>query len=165
MTFGQTSLGRSVSRTGSVLRKQLWIWPIVAVVLLAIVGYAVSSSIHRTMEDNLRSELETLLTLERSMLERWFKVQESSATTLANTQEIRKTVAQLLAADAGSTLKPGAAALAPPTPQSDRDVSELQARIEKELEPSMSRTISSVSWWPTSNCASLPATRPTWSAR
>ncbi len=76
MTFGQTSLGRTMSRTGSVLRKQLWVWPIVAVVLLAIVGYAVSSSIHRTMEDNLRSELETLLTVERSMLERWFKVQE-----------------------------------------------------------------------------------------
>ena len=85
-----------MSRTGVLLKKQLWIWPIVAVVLLAIVGYAVSSSIQRTMEDNLRSELETLLTVERSMLEKWFKVQESSALTLANNQEIRKTVTQLL---------------------------------------------------------------------
>jgi serine/threonine protein kinase len=138
MTFGQTSLGRSMSRTRSVLKKQLWIWPIVAVVLLAIIGYAVSSSIHQTMEDNLRSELETLLTVERSMLERWFKVQESSATTLANNQEIRKTVAQLLAASAGSTLKPGGAAAEPPTAPTDRDVNELQVRIEKELEPAMS---------------------------
>jgi len=138
MTFGQTSLGRSMSRTGSVLKKQLWIWPIVAVVLLAIVGYAVSSSIHQTMEDNLRSELETLLTVERSMLERWFKVQESSATTLANNQEIRKTVAQLLAASAGSTLKAATAASEPSTAATNRDVNELQLRIEKELEPAMS---------------------------
>ncbi len=108
MTFGQTSLGRSMSRTGVILKKQLWIWPIVAVVLLAIIGWAVSSSIHQTMEDNLRSELETLLTVERSMLERWLKVQESSVTTSANNQEIRKTVAQLLAANADSTLKPDA---------------------------------------------------------
>ncbi len=82
MTFAHTSLGRGMSRTGVMLKRQLWIWPIVAVVLLAIVGYAVSSSIHQTMEDNLRSELETLLNVERSMLEKWFKVQESSALLL-----------------------------------------------------------------------------------
>ena len=79
MTFGQTSLGRNVSRTGLLLKKQLWIWPIVAVVLLAVVGYAVSTSIQQTMENNLRSELQTLLTVEQSMLERWFKVQESTS--------------------------------------------------------------------------------------
>ncbi len=134
MTFGQTSIGRSISRTGALFKKQLWIWPIVAVILLAIVGYAVSSSIHQTMEDNLRSELETLLTVERSMLERWFKVQESSATTLANNQEIRKTVAQLLAADADPALKPDHVATAP----SERELKELQARLEKELGPAMS---------------------------
>ncbi len=115
MTFGQTSLGRGMSRTGAIFKKQLWIWPIVAVVLLAIVGYVVSSSIQQTMEDNLRSELETLLNVERSMLERWFKVQESSATTLANNQEIRKTVAQLLAANADPALKTDAAAATPPS--------------------------------------------------
>src|SRR3954470_1904706 len=74
MTFGQTSFGRTMSRTRLLLKKQLWIWPIVAVALLAVVGYAVSSSMHQTMEDNLRSELDTLLTVERSMLEKWFKV-------------------------------------------------------------------------------------------
>src|SRR6185295_4396679 len=97
MTFGQTSLGRTMSRTALLLKKQLWIWPIVAVVLLAIVGYAVSTSIRRTMEDTLYSELNTLLTVERSMLEKWLKVQESSALTLANGQEIRRTVTELLA--------------------------------------------------------------------
>ena len=123
-----------MSRTKLLLKKQLWIWPIVAVVLLAIIGYAVSSSIQQTMEDNLRSELQTLLSVERSMLEKWFKVQESSALTLANNQELRKTVVQLLAANADSKLKSDPAAISP----SERDLSELHARIAKELEPGMS---------------------------
>jgi eukaryotic-like serine/threonine-protein kinase len=134
MTFGKTSLGRSMSRAGVLFKKQLWIWPIVAVVLLAIIGYAVSSLIHRTMEDNLHAELETLLTVERAMLEKWFKVQESSATTLANNQEIRKTVAQILAVEENGAQKPEAGATVP----SERDVREMQIRLEKELEPAMS---------------------------
>ncbi len=100
MTFGQTSLGRTMTRTRLLLKKQLWIWPIVAVVLLSAVGYAVSSSIQRTMENTLRSQLQTLLDVERSMLEKWLKVQESSAATLANSRPIRETIVQLLAAQA-----------------------------------------------------------------
>lgn len=134
MTFGQSSLGRSMSRTGVLLKKQLWIWPIVAVVVLAIVGYAVSSSIHQTMEDNLRSQLQTLLNVERSMLEKWFKVQESSALSLANNPEVRKNVTRLLAANVDSKLKPDPVA----TSTSEPDLTELHAQLEKELEPGMS---------------------------
>ena len=86
------------------------------------------------MEDNLRSELETLLTVERSMLEKWFKVQESSALTLANNQEIRKTVTQLLASSADSTSKSASAA----TAASERNQTALHVRLAKELEPAMS---------------------------
>ncbi len=77
------------------LKKQLWIWPVVAAVVLSVVGWLVRSSIHQTMEDNLRSELQTLLTVERSMLEKWFRVQESSAATLANSRKVRKLVTGL----------------------------------------------------------------------
>jgi serine/threonine protein kinase len=128
MTFGKTSLGRSMSRAGVLFKKNLWIWPIVAVILLSIIGYAVGSLIHRTMEDNLRSELETLLTVERSMLESWLKVQESSATAAANNQEIRKTVGQLLDASSDDDAKP-----------TDKSAAKsFQTRLAKELEPTMS---------------------------
>ncbi len=134
MTFAHTTFGRTVSRTGLLLKRQLWIWPIVAVLLLAIVGYVISNSIQQTMEDNLRSELGTLLNVERSMVQKWFAVQESSALTLANSQDIRKTVAQLLAATGESASK------ADPTtiPAGGREVSELQAQLAKELGPGMS---------------------------
>ncbi len=134
MTFGQTSIGRTMSRTRLLLQKQLWIWPIVAVVLLAIVGYAISHSIQQTMEDNLRSELQTLLTVERAMLEKWFKVQESSAVSLANSLEIRKTVTQLLASPADFANKSDPA----PAVVGERDLTELRSRLAKELEPGIS---------------------------
>jgi serine/threonine protein kinase len=98
ITFGKSSVGRTISRTGLLLKKQLWIWPIIAVVLLAAVGYGMRVAIERTMQGSLHSQLETLLTIERSMLETWLKVQESNAQSLANDQQIREVAAQLLAA-------------------------------------------------------------------
>ncbi|MDZ4817982.1 MAG: serine/threonine protein kinase [Planctomycetota bacterium] len=133
MTFGQTSLGGTLSRTRLFLRKQLWIWPIVAVVLLSIVGYAISSSIERTMENTLRSELETLLTVEKSMLEKWLAVQESNAETLANSQDVREIIGQILAAS--DTASQATDETSPVERQ--RAVAVLQARLEKELEASM----------------------------
>jgi serine/threonine protein kinase len=128
MTFAHTSIGRTVSRTRTLLKKQLWIWPIAAVILLSVVGYVVSRSIERTMQENLRSELQTLLTVERSMLLKWFKQQESSASGLANDRHIRQTIAELLAASKGE----------PAGAVTEASLKELRAKLAKELEPGMS---------------------------
>jgi eukaryotic-like serine/threonine-protein kinase len=128
MTFGQTSAGRSLSRAGLLLKKQLWIWPIIAVVLLAVIGYGIRGAIERTMKASLQSQLQTLLGVERAMLETWLKVQESNAESLANDQQVRELSTQLVGAeqqDAGSGS--GAPALA-----------SLQARLARELSPGMS---------------------------
>ncbi len=134
MTFGETSAGRTMARTGLLLKKQLWIWPVVAVVLLAVIGYVVHGAIHRTMEDTLRSQLQTLLTVERSMLEKWLKVQESSAVTMANSRSVRQTIGQLVAAMRESAAegksRPGAAV--------SKTQAELDVQLAKELEPGMS---------------------------
>ena len=133
MTFGQTSFGRSISRTGVLLKKQLWIWPIIAVVLLAVIGYAVSSAIQRTMEDSLRSELQTLLGVERSMVEKWLKIQESNALTVANDPQLRKIVADLLAAEDGANSHVPSAGTT-----NEQTAADLHARLAKELEPALS---------------------------
>ncbi|MGC4004996.1 MAG: serine/threonine protein kinase [Pirellulales bacterium] len=96
MTFAHTSIGRSISRAGVFFKKQLWIWPIIAVVLLAVIGWTVSGAIERTIKDNLRSELTTLLGVERSMLETWLNVQEANAESLANDQQIRAVALEIL---------------------------------------------------------------------
>lgn len=133
MTWAKTSVGRSISRTGVFLRKQLWIWPIIAVVLLAAIGYAVNRSIHHTMEKSLHEQLQTLLTVERSMLEKWLKVQESTAETLANSRAIRETVMKLLAKSANAAQSGNPSAAAPGDEQAS-----LQALLAEELAPGMS---------------------------
>ena len=132
LTFGATSVGRSISRTGLLLKKQLWIWPIIAVVLLAVIGYGIRSAIERTMKASLQSELETLLSVEQAMLEKWLKIQEASAQTLANDPQIRKLVFETLAANEASSAQPGTAG------EAALQAEQLQARLAKELEPAMS---------------------------
>jgi serine/threonine protein kinase len=133
LTFGATSVGRSISRTGLILKKQLWIWPIIAVVLLAVIGYGIKAAIERTMRASLQSELETVLSIERSMLETWLKIQEANAQSLANDQQVREMVQEILAAtglpvisDVTNTPANRAASLP-----------ELNARLEQELSPGM----------------------------
>ncbi|WP_254510435.1 serine/threonine protein kinase [Anatilimnocola floriformis] len=128
LTFGQTSIGRTISRTGVVLKKQLWIWPIIAFVVLATIGFFIKSSIQRTMEDNLTNQLVTLRDIEKAMLEKWFEVQESNASSIASEVELRDLVAELLVA-----LKPIGEGDGPPAGQ--RPLSVIRAALTAELEP------------------------------
>ena len=135
MTFGATSVGRTISRTGLLLNKQLWIWPIIASVLLACVGLGIRIAIERTMKASLRSQLQTLLGVERSMVETWLKVQEQNAESLANDQQIREIVNQLLAISQPS-VDDSAEPTAPAKPAPSRAA--LAARLAHELGPGMS---------------------------
>ncbi len=126
MTWAKSSVGRTVSRTGVFLKKQIWIWPIVAVVLLSVVGFFIRGAIESTMRNSVRSELETLLSVETAMLENWYQVQRSNAESLANNLEIRQLIYQLLtpATDA----KPGEQTAA---------VAALRKKLEQALGPTM----------------------------
>lgn len=96
MTWASKSLSRSLSRTGLFLKRQIWIWPIFATVILSLVAYGVRSAIETTMKHNLRSQLETLLNVEVAMLENWLKVQTANCTALANDLSVREAAYQLL---------------------------------------------------------------------
>lgn len=85
-----------MSRTGLFLKRQLWIWPIIAVVILSTVGLSVRSAIEWTMKSNLESQLKTLLAAETAMLGKWFEVQSSSAEATANDLHFRKSVYEFL---------------------------------------------------------------------
>jgi eukaryotic-like serine/threonine-protein kinase len=143
MTFGQTSVGRSITRTGVFLKKQLWIWPIVAVVLLAAIGYGIRVAIERTMQGSLASELQTLLNIERSMLETWLKIQEANAQAMANAPQVRQTVAQIVAAhqplNADSDTAPTESGAVPPVPATAPapSLAKLRTLLAQELSPGM----------------------------
>jgi serine/threonine protein kinase len=115
-----------VSRTGVFLKKQIWIWPIIAVLLLSVIGYAVQSAIESTMKDNLTSQLQTLLNVETKMLETWFDVQSKNADTLANDLKVRESVYALLDNEPAQVLT------------SVQDDSAVHKELQKELGPAMS---------------------------
>jgi tRNA A-37 threonylcarbamoyl transferase component Bud32 len=126
MTWAKSSVGRTVSRTGLFLRRQIWIWPIIAVVLLSMIGFIVRREIETTMRDGLQSQLQTVLDLETAMLNTWYKVQQSNAQSLANNIDVRQTVYPLL--DAPSN-QPAAA--------TDQTAA-LRVKLDKSLAPAMS---------------------------
>ncbi len=96
ITAAGKSLSRSMSRTGVFLRKQIWIFPVLAIFVLGSIGFGMRLAIESTMRENLRSQLQTLLDVETSMLETWIKVQTANASSQANTPTIRNHVYQLL---------------------------------------------------------------------
>lgn len=98
MTWAARSVSHTLSSTRLFLKKQLWLWPIIAVVLLSALGLAVHRAIESTMKANLRSELQTLLGVEKAMIERWMATQERNAEAMANNAETRRIVSQLLVA-------------------------------------------------------------------
>lgn len=132
MTWAQSSIVRTATRTGVLLRRQTWIFPILAIIVLATLAFGVRRAIESTMKANLQSQLQTLLNVETEMLETWFGVQSSNAEASANDFQVREAIYNLLAelekaessSDSG-TSKPAA------TTDSLR-------KLKTELEPAMS---------------------------
>ncbi len=130
LSFARSKFGRTVSRTGLLLKKQLWIFPLAAVVCFLIVHHFVHGQIEGTMKSNLAAQLQTILNVESAMLQTWLKVQESNASTYANDLRVRSEVEKLLAAtDQISALATGAAAPA--------EVISTQAALKKLLQPAL----------------------------
>ena len=96
MTWASRSMSQSMTRAGVFFKRQLWAWPIAAIVVLSGIGFFVKSSIEQTIQGNLESSLETLVNVEVSMLENFYRVQQSNANALANDSQVRELVYQLV---------------------------------------------------------------------
>ena len=126
VTWASQSAGRTVSRTGVFLKRQIWLWPIFATVVLALLVFGVRRAIETTMKNNLHSQLQTLLNVETAMLESWVKVQTSNATTLANDPQVRESIYRMLAqAEAGEAQAAAA------------DAEDVHRELQKRLAPFM----------------------------
>jgi eukaryotic-like serine/threonine-protein kinase len=98
MTWASRSVSHSLTSTRLFLKKQMWVWPIIAFIVLAALGWTLNRSIETTMRENTKSELETLLGAEQAMLMRWMATQEHNAEAMANNSETRRLVSELLKA-------------------------------------------------------------------
>lgn len=106
MTWATRSMAGTVAKTREFLSRRLWAWPIIAVLLLLALGWAVHGAIERTMVDNLRSQMETLRNVEVEMLRNWLASQENNADSVAGDFEVRELTEQLLSDRAGDGESP-----------------------------------------------------------
>jgi predicted Ser/Thr protein kinase len=131
MTWATTTMARTISHTGVLLKKQTWIFPIVAIVALSILAFGVRTAIESTMKANLRSQLKTLLTVETEMLQTWFQVQSSNAEAEASDFQVRQTIYQLLEEIDKAQQTQGNLVAAEP------NLAELHRKLRNELGPGM----------------------------
>lgn len=120
MTFAKSRIGSTLSRAGTTLKRQYWLWPIIAMAALSAIGFMVQRSISSTMKASLASELQTLLNVETAMLENWYASQKTSAESLANNSEIRRLCNELVLAHTE-----------PVTPQASTNRSESRLALER----------------------------------
>ncbi len=126
ITWARSSVGRSISRTGLFLKRQIWLWPIIAIVLLSAIGLVVRETIETTMRQGVQSQLQSVVDLDAAMLENWYRSQASNAESLANNIDIREVIYPLFDA-------------APQGSENDTDSLALnRGKLERSIRPAIS---------------------------
>jgi hypothetical protein len=92
--FGKTG---TLQATGHFLRRQLWLWPILAALVLALVGWWVNASVENAMRAERESALTTILQAEVTSLRVWSKEQQINSEMIARDDGLRPLVRELLA--------------------------------------------------------------------
>lgn len=123
MTWQSRSLSRSMTWTHTFLKTQTWVWPIIAILVLATVGFFTKTMIESTVKGNLQTSLEHFVGIEAEMLMSWRAVQQSNAEALAATQAVRSVVYKMLADT--------------PKEADGKSASELHAELSRILMPAL----------------------------
>jgi eukaryotic-like serine/threonine-protein kinase len=93
--FGRHS--RSFQVTGTFLRRQLWLWPLIGAVVLVGVAWWVNSAVETVMRKQVASELVAIRDADVTALRVWMKQQQADAKVLAMSDRIRPAVTELIA--------------------------------------------------------------------
>lgn len=97
---------RSFQVTGTFLRRQLWVWPLIAAVVLAGLAWWVNDAVERVMRKQVAAELTAIRDANVTALRVWMKQQEADVKVLALSDRIRPAVTELMAhADSDAALR------------------------------------------------------------
>jgi len=91
------SFTRSFTLAALLLRRQLWVWPLIAAGLLAAIGLWVRWKVEAAMTEKLAAELQAVRDAEVAGLDIWLKAQKSNAISAARSPDVKKLVGELLA--------------------------------------------------------------------
>ncbi|HEY3964404.1 MAG TPA: serine/threonine protein kinase [Planctomycetaceae bacterium] len=94
-----TSPGPIVPRASTALlfERRLWIWPLVAAGLLAVIGFWMRSKVDQAIQVQLRTELKTLLEADVEGLKIWLDTQKSNAVNAARSADVVRLSSELFA--------------------------------------------------------------------
>ena len=87
VSSGAMSVIRSMTASSIWLRKSIWVWPIVAGLMLAVVGWFLRSAVESRLKEDRASSLETILNADVEALRLWMRSQETAATAVASDPE------------------------------------------------------------------------------
>jgi eukaryotic-like serine/threonine-protein kinase len=86
----------ALATTRLVLKRQLWLWPLVAALVLGGLGWWVRVDVEQAMRENLANELTTILNADVQALVLWTKDQEAVARSLAQSPALGPLARQLV---------------------------------------------------------------------
>jgi len=115
---------RSFIATNLFLRKQLWIWPVLAAVLLLSIGLWVRGAIEESQKADLTDDLTSILNADVEALDIWMKAQRSNATSAADDVMIGKLARELVTLASRAETTPAELVQAP-----------TQAELRRALKP------------------------------
>ncbi len=86
----------ALSTTRGIVRRNLWIAPVVAMIALVLSALWVGSRIEGAIKQQAASELTTLLKADVAALTMWMRLQRDNATVIASDPQIRQLIADLV---------------------------------------------------------------------
>src|SRR6185503_7157087 len=90
-----TSISSVLSRTQGILRRHLWLWPLLMAALLAFVGLWVRGRMEGAMKSQIAGNLRTILTANAEALRAWAATMRSHAELFAGDERVRALTAEL----------------------------------------------------------------------
>jgi serine/threonine protein kinase len=100
-------VSRSIHATRLFFRRQLWIWPIVAAVILGLSSYFVRGVVESEVKKNLAAELQTILNADVAALEIWLEGNKRSVTTIVSDPNVYEPIIELVELSRSPDLEPG----------------------------------------------------------
>ena len=102
-TQGASRISRSMTLGFGLLRRQLWLWPVLAAAMLAGAGLWIRTMVEDAAKGELAKNLQTILKADVKALEVWMKNHQTAAHSLADNATLRKLTATLASDAAGVT--------------------------------------------------------------
>lgn len=111
-TYGALAT-RAASRTGWFLRRQLWVWPLLAAAVLAFVGLWVRAHLENTIRGEITNNLVNIRDANAEALRAWAKSMKSQAELLAGQEQTRSLIESAINRSTTSGLTHAALVAAP----------------------------------------------------